>query len=126
MNTGIADGHNLGWKLGWVIKGRAKDALLDSYEDEREPVGRANATASLQTMIGRPSGDGLAHDFGVEYASAAIVGGTPLAGQRAPHAWIELRDPRATAQRMAWTKLRQAQTPSGMCRPSTSLTAASP
>ena len=63
-----------------------RDALLDSYEDEREPVGRANATASLQTMIDRPSGDWHAHDFGVEYASAAIVGGTPLAGQRAPHA----------------------------------------
>ena len=95
MNTGIADGHNLGWKLAWVIKGRAKDVLLDSYEAEREPVGRSNATVSLQTMIGRPPGDGLAHDFGVEYASAAIVGGTPLAGRRAPHAWTELRDPRA-------------------------------
>lgn len=95
MNTGIADGHNLGWKLAWVIKGWAEDALLDSYQAEREPVGRANATASLQTMIDRPPGDGLAHDFGVEYASAAIVGGTPLAGQRAPHAWTELPDPRA-------------------------------
>jgi putative polyketide hydroxylase len=95
MNTGIADGHNLGWKLSWVIKGWATDALLDSYEAEREPVGRANATASLQTMIDRPPKDGLAHDFGVEYASAAIVGGTPLAGHRAPHAWTELRDPRA-------------------------------
>jgi putative polyketide hydroxylase len=41
MNTGIADGHNLGWKLAWVIKGQAKDALLDSYDAEREPVGRA-------------------------------------------------------------------------------------
>lgn len=95
MNTGIADGHNLGWKLAWVIKGRARDALLDSYEAEREPVGRANATASLQTMIDRPPQDFLAQDFGVEYASAAIVGGTPLAGHRAPHAWVELRDPRA-------------------------------
>jgi putative polyketide hydroxylase len=95
MNTGIADGHNLGWKLAWVIKGLAQHALLDSYEAEREPVGRANATASLQTMIDRPPQDGLAQDFGVEYTSAAIVGGTPLAGQRAPHAWTELRNPRA-------------------------------
>ena len=84
MNTGIADGHNLGWKLTWVIKGWAKHTLLDSYEAEREPVGRANAAASLQTMVDRPSGDWQAHDFGVEYASAAIVGGTPLAGHRAP------------------------------------------
>ena len=48
MNTGIADGHNLGWKLAWVIKGWAAESLLDSYEAEREPVGRANATASLR------------------------------------------------------------------------------
>ena len=95
MNTGIADGHNLGWKLAWVIKGWAAETLLDSYEAEREPVGRANAAASLVTMINRPAGgpdgDGLAHDFGVSYASGAIVGGTPLAGQRAPHAWVQPR-----------------------------------
>ena len=39
-------------------------------------------------MISRPASDGLAHDFGVSYASGAIVGGTALAGQRAPHAWV--------------------------------------
>ena len=89
MNTGIADGHNLGWKLAWVIRGWAAETLLNSYEAEREPVGRANAAASLQTRIGRPATDGLAHDFGVCYSSAAIVGGTPLAGRRAPHAWVE-------------------------------------
>ena len=113
MNTGIADGHNLGWKLAWVIKGRAKDVLLDSYEAEREPVGRSNATASLQTMVGRPPGDGLAHDFGVEYASAAIVGGTPLAGRRAPHAWTELRNPRAMS---SWNGSGQVSTSSGRIR----------
>ncbi len=90
MNTGIADAHNLGWKLVWVIKGWAGESLLDSYEAEREPVGRGNATASMQSMIGRPASDGLAHDFGVCYASGGIVGGTPLAGRRAPHAWVEL------------------------------------
>ena len=113
MNTGIADGHNLGWKLAYVIKGQAKDALLDSYEAEREPVGRANATASLQTMIDRPPQDGLAHDFGVEYASAAIVGRTPLTGRRAPHAWTELRDPRAMSSSNG---LGHASTGSGRIR----------
>ena len=88
MNTGIADAHNLGWKLAWVINGWAAETLLDSYEAEREPVGRANAAASLQTMVSRPASDGLAHDFGVSYASGAVVGGTPLAGRRAPHAWV--------------------------------------
>jgi hypothetical protein len=49
MNTGIADGHNLGWKLAWVTRGWAAESLLDSYEPERAPVGRANAEASLRT-----------------------------------------------------------------------------
>ncbi len=42
-------------------------------------------------MISRPASDGLAHDFGVSYASGAVVGGTPLAGRRAPHAWVQPR-----------------------------------
>src|ERR1700761_6048422 len=35
MNTGIGDAINLAWKLAWAAKGRAGDALLDSYEAER-------------------------------------------------------------------------------------------
>ena len=35
MNTGIGDAVNLAWKLQSVLKGRAPDALLDSYETER-------------------------------------------------------------------------------------------
>ena len=35
MNTGIGDAINLAWKLAWVVKGKAPDALLDSYEPER-------------------------------------------------------------------------------------------
>jgi hypothetical protein len=89
MNTGIADAHNLGWKLAWVLRRWAGERLLDSYEAERGPVGRANAEASLETMIGRGSAAGLAHDFGVRYESGAIVGGS-LAGSRAPHAWVTL------------------------------------
>jgi 2-polyprenyl-6-methoxyphenol hydroxylase-like FAD-dependent oxidoreductase len=40
MNTGIQDAWNLGWKLALVTRGRAKAALLDSYEPECLPVGR--------------------------------------------------------------------------------------
>jgi 2-polyprenyl-6-methoxyphenol hydroxylase-like FAD-dependent oxidoreductase len=40
MNTGIQDSVNLGWKLGLVCRGSAGDALLDTYEVERAPVGR--------------------------------------------------------------------------------------
>ncbi|WP_329791645.1 FAD-dependent monooxygenase [Lentzea sp. DG1S-22] len=39
MNVGIQDAHNLGWKLAAVVTGRADDALLDTYHDERHPVG---------------------------------------------------------------------------------------
>jgi hypothetical protein len=41
MNTGIQDAYNLGWKLALVLHGAADDTLLDSYETERLPVGRA-------------------------------------------------------------------------------------
>ncbi|CAE7593651.1 tfdB [Symbiodinium microadriaticum] len=40
-NTSIQDAYNLIWKLAKVIKGHADDALLDTYNDERQPVGKA-------------------------------------------------------------------------------------
>jgi len=39
-NTSIQDSYNLAWKLALVIKDRASDSLLDSYNAERQPVGR--------------------------------------------------------------------------------------
>src|SRR5215831_7044699 len=39
MNTGIQDAMNLGWKLGAAVGGWAPAGLLDSYEEERHPVG---------------------------------------------------------------------------------------
>jgi 2-polyprenyl-6-methoxyphenol hydroxylase-like FAD-dependent oxidoreductase len=38
MNTGIQDAANLGWKLALAVRGH--DGLLDTYEQERHPVGR--------------------------------------------------------------------------------------
>ena len=93
MNTGIADGHNLGWKLAWVVRGWAGESLLDSYEAERAPVGRANAEASMHSLMGAPT-DPLAQDFGVRYTSAAVIGHSGLAGRRAPHAWVMVQDRR--------------------------------
>jgi 2-polyprenyl-6-methoxyphenol hydroxylase-like FAD-dependent oxidoreductase len=40
MNTGIQEAWNLGWKLALVAKGIADQALLDTYETERRPIGR--------------------------------------------------------------------------------------
>lgn len=45
-NSGIADVHNLAWKLAAVIQGRADETLLETYDVERLPVGRAAAEAS--------------------------------------------------------------------------------
>lgn len=40
MNTGLQDAYNLAWKLSMVIKNRAKDWLLDTYEQERITIAR--------------------------------------------------------------------------------------
>jgi 2,4-dichlorophenol 6-monooxygenase len=39
-NTSVQDSYNLAWKLGLTLAGRAEPNLLDSYNDERQPVGR--------------------------------------------------------------------------------------
>lgn len=41
-NTAVDDAVNLGWKLAAVIKGHAKEELLQSYELERRPVAIRN------------------------------------------------------------------------------------
>ncbi|MFI0356845.1 FAD-dependent monooxygenase [Actinomadura sp. 9N407] len=40
MNTGLQDAANLGWKLAADLHGWAPPGLLDSYHDERHPVGQ--------------------------------------------------------------------------------------
>lgn len=39
-NTSIQDAYNLAWKLAFVLSGRAGEGLLDSYHEERQPVGK--------------------------------------------------------------------------------------
>jgi hypothetical protein len=40
MNTGIQDAMNLAWKLALVVHKKSPDSLLDSYNEEREPVAK--------------------------------------------------------------------------------------
>ncbi|MCX3062140.1 FAD-dependent monooxygenase [Streptomyces beihaiensis] len=40
MNTSVQDAVNLGWKLAATVKGTAPEGLLDTYHEERHPVGR--------------------------------------------------------------------------------------
>ena len=39
MNTGVQDVQNLAWKLAAVLHGKAGEALLDTYDAERQPLG---------------------------------------------------------------------------------------
>jgi 2-polyprenyl-6-methoxyphenol hydroxylase-like FAD-dependent oxidoreductase len=57
MNTGIQDAANLAWKLALVVRGRADVGLLDTYNDERHPIGAAVVrTTTLLTDVGTASG----------------------------------------------------------------------
>ncbi len=73
MNTAIADGHDLGWKLSWVLRGWAGPELLDSYEAERRPVAEHNVTRSADPAGSRRRVDEELH---------ADLGG------RIPHLWL--------------------------------------
>ncbi len=39
-NTSVQDAYNLAWKLAYVLRGTAGEALLDSYDAERAPIGK--------------------------------------------------------------------------------------
>jgi 2-polyprenyl-6-methoxyphenol hydroxylase-like FAD-dependent oxidoreductase len=124
LNTGVQDVQNLTWKLAGVLQGWAGRAVLDTYDDERRPVGRAITEQSLANSIsmgrlGRTPG--LARPeflneqgmiFGACYASSAVIpDGTPpptvanpvtdyvpsaRPGARAPHVWLERNDERVS------------------------------
>lgn len=40
LNSGLHDGHNLGWKLALVLHGRGRQGLLESFAAEREAADR--------------------------------------------------------------------------------------
>ncbi|MGW1138400.1 FAD-dependent oxidoreductase [Streptomyces zhihengii] len=109
MNTGLQDAANLSWKLAAVIRGQAPapEALLDSYESERHPVGRtvlrssgaivrlamahtplqraARSLAARFLNTVRPAAAramGMISGIGIAYS--APRGAHPLAGRRAP------------------------------------------
>jgi 2-polyprenyl-6-methoxyphenol hydroxylase-like FAD-dependent oxidoreductase len=83
-NTGIADAHNLAWKLGMVLEGTAGPRLLDTYEPERKPqceliVEQAYARyikrvdPSLPATNLAPLLDDPAIELGSVYSSDAIL-----------------------------------------------------
>jgi hypothetical protein len=56
LNLGLGDAMNLGWKLAATIRGNAPDGLLDSYTNERHPVGaRILEWTRAQVAVMRPT-----------------------------------------------------------------------
>ncbi|HWO68269.1 MAG TPA: FAD-dependent monooxygenase [Umezawaea sp.] len=118
LNTGVADAHNLAWKLAAVHKGEAGPGLLDTYAHEREPVAAATLDQAMRRLgdpnlhWGRgPEADAAREKAGVwaapvvhlgqRYDSAAIIDPRPelpstvdlvldgTPGSRVPHAWVD-------------------------------------
>lgn len=50
LNAGLRDAFNLAWKLAWIINGRLKPELLQSYHDERHA--HAKAMIDLADLFG--------------------------------------------------------------------------
>jgi hypothetical protein len=104
LNLGIGDALNLGWKLAAAIRTTAPDTLLDTYTQERHPIGarvldwsRAQVAVmrpdryapALQALINdllatyvweRTSGTAIRYDLGGE---------DPLVGRTAPDFRLE-------------------------------------
>jgi 2-polyprenyl-6-methoxyphenol hydroxylase-like FAD-dependent oxidoreductase len=62
LNLGLQDATNLAWKLAAEIRGWAPPGLLDSYHDERYPVGLDVIDDSLAQcgLLANPSREGIA------------------------------------------------------------------
>ncbi|PAZ16624.1 hypothetical protein CLM62_06680 [Streptomyces sp. SA15] len=82
-NTGIADAHNLAWKLALVVDGVAGAGLVETYDAERRPVAVYTAEqGSLQLAVRSGSAtpeqqaaaaDAVTVTTGQAYRSAAVV-----------------------------------------------------
>jgi 3-(3-hydroxy-phenyl)propionate hydroxylase len=112
LNTGVQDAVNLGWKLAAVLRGDADQTLLDTYHDERHPIGaRVLDNTRAQVALGRYDAQtealrvtmaGLIAQPAVNDQLAGMVtaldvayplgGGHPLVGRRLPD--VDLPDGR--------------------------------
>lgn len=75
-NTSVQDAYNLAWKLALVLKGHAGDSLLDSYNQERQPVGKQvvdHAIGTLYDMTQLPQVLGFQKGRSKEEAYASLA-----------------------------------------------------
>ena len=100
MNTGIQDAWNLGWKLALAVRGHASPGLLDSYQAERRPAGKAIVDRAVNLaftdemdMEDEKAQFLLEMQMTMNYAGSPLVGehlevpaGGPEPGHRAPDA----------------------------------------
>jgi putative polyketide hydroxylase len=64
MNAAFQGGHDLGWRLAWVLRGWADAGLLDGYECERRPLAAHNVARSADPDgTRRPPGEELRVDL---------------------------------------------------------------
>jgi 2,4-dichlorophenol 6-monooxygenase len=49
-NTSVQDAYNLSWKLSMVLTGQAGEHLLDSYHDERQPIGKQVVDRAMKSV----------------------------------------------------------------------------
>ncbi|MEV4790179.1 FAD-dependent oxidoreductase [Streptomyces tuirus] len=83
-NTGIADAHNLAWKLALVVGGVAGPGLLETYDAERRPVAvytaeQGSLQLALRSGTATPEqqatvADAVTVTSGQAYRSGAVVG----------------------------------------------------
>ena len=84
-NAGIQDGYDLAWKLAHVLDGRADEALLETFDAERQPVGALTTEQAytryvlrLDPALGKDDlmdiVDEATVELGYRYRSAAISG----------------------------------------------------
>jgi 3-(3-hydroxy-phenyl)propionate hydroxylase len=81
LGLGLRDAHQLAWKLAAVLTGEAREALLDSYQAEREPHARALIRVAL--LLGRlMTGGGRGGDV-VRRGALAVVRRIPAVARLA-------------------------------------------
>lgn len=94
-NTSIQDAYNLAWKLALVTKGQASSSLLDSYQDERAPVGKQVVDRAIKSI----------EEFGPIFEALGITDTTDPVRMAANIAARKEDTPEAEEQRR---KLREA------------------
>ncbi|HEY2050395.1 MAG TPA: FAD-dependent monooxygenase, partial [Caulobacteraceae bacterium] len=85
MCSGLRDAANLAWKLDAVLRARADDTLLDTYQTEREPHARALIELAIRMgriVCTRDPMEASRRDANMLAAQAS--GAPPLAPERPP------------------------------------------